>query len=77
MCVVAFIPCILSNVFDLSKLSFAGSSIIIITGVFIETKDKFLAEIQSELNHSKISLFQQRKEISTKISAKISAKEIN
>lgn len=57
MCVVAFIPCILSNVFDLSKLSFAGSSIIIITGVFIETKDKFLAEIQSELNHSKISLF--------------------
>ena len=57
MCVVAFIPCILSSVFSLSKLSFAGSSIIIIAGVFIETKDKFLAEIQSELHHGKISLF--------------------
>lgn len=57
MCIVAFIPCILSNVFNLSKLSFAGTSIVIIAGVFIETKDKFLAEIQSKLHHDDISLF--------------------
>lgn len=57
LCMIALVPCVLAGVFGLSKLSFTGTSIIITVGVLIETKDRFLSEIQTEMNRRKISLF--------------------
>lgn len=42
--VIALVPCLLSGIFGLSKLSFAGTSIIIIVGVIVETAERFKAE---------------------------------
>lgn len=42
--IIALVPCIISGIFGLSKLSFAGTSIIIIVGVIVETAERFLAE---------------------------------
>lgn len=42
--VIALVPCVLSGIFGLSKLSFAGTSIIIIVGVIVETAERFKAE---------------------------------
>lgn len=50
---IALVPCVLTGVFGLSKLAFAGTSIIITVGVILETYDKLDAEtkIQTSNNH--------------------------
>lgn len=53
LCIVALVPCVLSGLFGISKLSFAGSSIIIIVGVIVETWERFKAEYRG----SKVELF--------------------
>ena len=57
LCIIALVPTVLSGIFGLSRLSFAGSSIIITVGVLMETKDRFMSEIQTEMNFKKLSLF--------------------
>lgn len=53
---IALVPCVLSGLFSLSRLAFAGSSIIITIGVLLETRDRLMAELESKLNHSNYSL---------------------
>ncbi|MBQ7743783.1 MAG: preprotein translocase subunit SecY [Lachnospiraceae bacterium] len=45
LCIVALIPIIISGVFNISRISFAGTSLLIIVGVILET----LAQIKSQL----------------------------
>lgn len=52
-CLIALVPCVLSGVFGLSRLSFAGTSILITVGVILDTRDKFVSENQI----SSLSLF--------------------
>lgn len=52
-CLIALVPCVLSGVFGLSRLSFAGTSILITVGVIAETRDK----LKSEDSMKKLSLF--------------------
>lgn len=52
-CLIALVPCVLSGVFGLSRLSFAGTSILITVGVILETRDKFRSESQA----SQLTLF--------------------
>lgn len=42
--VIAFIPLILSNTADISRLAFLGTSIIITVGVILDTKKKYIAD---------------------------------
>lgn len=44
---IALVPCVLSGLFNISKLSFAGTSIIIIVGVIVETLDRLNAEVKA------------------------------
>ena len=41
---VALVPCVLSGIFGISRLAFAGSSIIITAGVILETYNSLSAE---------------------------------
>ena len=45
---VALVPCVLSGLFGLSRLAFAGSSIIITAGVILETYNQLLTEVQAK-----------------------------
>ena len=45
LCIVAIIPIIISGVFNISRISFAGTSLLIVVGVILET----LAQIKSQL----------------------------
>lgn len=45
---IASVPCVLAGLFDISKLSFAGTSVIIIVGVIVETLDRFYAEVKAK-----------------------------
>lgn len=53
---IALVPCVLSGVFGLSRLAFAGTSIIITVGVLLETRDKFMAEIDYKVHRKNYSL---------------------
>ena len=44
---IALVPCVLSGLFNISKLSIAGTSIIIIVGVIVETLDRLNAEVKA------------------------------
>lgn len=44
---IALVPCVLSGLFNISKLSFAGTSIIIIVGVIVETLDRLNVEVKA------------------------------
>ena len=45
LCVVALIPIVASGVFNISRISFAGTSLLIVVGVILET----LTSIESQL----------------------------
>ena len=45
LCVVALIPIVISGVFNISRISFAGTSLLIVVGVILET----LEQIKSQL----------------------------
>ena len=45
LCIVALIPIIISGVFNISRISFAGTSLLIVVGVVLET----LEQIKSQL----------------------------
>ncbi len=45
LCIVALIPIVISGVFNISRISFAGTSLLIVVGVILET----LAQIKSQL----------------------------
>ena len=45
LCIVALIPIVISGVFNISRISFAGTSLLIVVGVVLET----LAQIKSQL----------------------------
>ncbi len=52
-CMIALLPCVLSGAFGLSRLSFAGTSILITAGVILEVWDRY----KSEDKLSRLSLF--------------------
>ena len=45
LCIVALIPIVISGVFNISRISFAGTSLLIVVGVILET----LSQIKSQL----------------------------
>ena len=55
LCLIALIPCILSEIFGLSRLAFASTSIIITINVLLEMRDWLMAEIQVELNYRRLN----------------------
>ena len=45
LCVVALIPIIISGVFNISRISFAGTSLLIVVGVILETLEQIKAQL--------------------------------
>ena len=55
LCMIALVPCVLAGLFGLNRLAFAGTSIIITVGVLLDTKDKILAEVQTEMHYTTVN----------------------
>lgn len=53
--VIALVPCVLSGMFGLNRLAFAGTSIIITVGVLLDTRDKIMAEVQTEMHYTTVN----------------------
>ena len=45
LCIVALIPIVISGVFNISRISFAGTSLLIIVGVVLETLNQLKSQL--------------------------------